>query len=238
MYKNEDLGDFTMFLEELISKDYEFVFFNELSSESHQVILRHDIDFDTDAALQTARIENKLGVKATYFFLMTNSSYNPFDKDNLKAIKEIKELGHKITIHFDPTIYDDFVQGFELEKQCFETMFNTEVDIVSLHRPNEYFQNYDKPICNCEHTYMDKYFRQIKYVADSGGTFRYGHPFNTDEFKNGKTLHILIHPIWWIFEGQTNHEILKDFYTKKKEQLKKHYAFNCKPFNEIRNELN
>ncbi|WP_396591180.1 hypothetical protein [Allomuricauda sp. R78024] len=238
MYTKTDLNDFGSFLKTLKNENYEFIFFNELSKSHHQAIIRHDIDFDVMAALETAKIEHELNVKATYFFLVTNGSYNPFDKENLNSINKIKDLGHKVSIHFDPTIYEDFKKGLEMEKQCFETVFKTAVDIVSLHRPNDYFQNYNQSISDIEHTYMEKYFKNIKYVADSAGTFRYGHPFNTEEFQSGKSLHILIHPIWWIYEGATNHEKLKDFYTKKKELMKSHYAFNCKPFNEIKHELN
>lgn len=237
MYTKTDLKDFGSFLKTLISKGYEFIFFDELSQSHSQAIIRHDIDFDVMAAWQIAKIEHELGVKATFFFLITNSSYNPFDKENLHAIKKIQELGHKISIHFDPTIYEDFKAGLEMEKQCFETVFKTSVDIVSLHRPNDYFQKYNQPISNCEHTYMEKYFKNIKYFADSAGIFRYGHPFNTEDFQAGKSLHILIHPIWWIFKGATNHEKLKDFYENKKELMKAHYALNCKPFNEIKDEL-
>ncbi|MEM9077496.1 MAG: hypothetical protein AAGC43_10670 [Bacteroidota bacterium] len=238
MYRNTDLNDFKSFLEALKHKKYEFIFFDELTKAKGQLILRHDIDFDTIAALETAEIENELGIKATYFFLVTNGSYNPFDKDNLFRINKIKDLGHKISIHFDPTIYEDFEEGFKMEKKCFETAFKTPVDVISLHRPNDYFQKYDRPISNCEHTYMKKYFRDIKYVSDSGGEFKYGHPFNTAEYEGNKSMHILIHPIWWTYDGNTNHEKLKDFYHKKKEFMKSHYSANCKPFNEIKHELN
>lgn len=238
MYKETDLDDFKTFLQVLQKNNYTSIFFHELTDAYNQVIIRHDIDFDVRAAWEVAKIEHELGIKATFFFLVTNDSYNPFAKENYSMIHEIKTLGHTISVHFDPTIYDDFEKGFAMEKKCFEDAFDSPVDIISLHRPNEYFQRYDKPILGCDHTYMKKYFKDLKYVSDSGGIFRYGHPFNTPEFKNKESLHILTHPIWWIFQGTNNHEKLKNFYGKKKELLKTHYSLNCIPFKEIRNELN
>lgn len=237
MYKKADLKDFELFLQEIKRKKYEFIFFRELKKSHNQVIIRHDIDFDVMIALELAKIEHANGVKATFFFLMSNDSYNPFSRDNFNAILKIKQLGHMISIHFDPVVYKNFEEGFKVEKKLFETAFETNVDVISLHRPNEYFQNHNEAIDGCEHTYMEKYFKKIKYVSDSSGVFRYGHPFNTDEFQNNQSLQILIHPIWWVIEGDSNHDKLRNYYSRKKEFLKSHYSANCKPFNAIKHEL-
>ena len=238
MYKNNELREFELFIKELKRQEYDFVFFKELNKSHNQVIIRHDIDFDVKLALDIAKIEYKNEIKSTFFFLIFNESYNPFSKNNFDMINEIKEMGHKISIHFDPVTYSDFEKGFKLEKKLFETLFNVNVEIISLHRPNEYFQNHNQLIDGCEHTYMDKYFKEIKYVSDSTGVFRFGHPFNTQEFLEKKSLHILIHPLWWTLEGSSNHSKLKTFFEYKKRLLKSHYSLNCKPFNDIKNEIN
>ncbi len=232
-----NLADYRTFLSKFIERGYRTIFFDELNESDGQLILRHDIDFDIQAALKMAKIEHEMGLKSSYFFLVGNASYNPFDKENAKAILEIKSLGHTISLHFDPTIYADFKIGFDLEKNCFESFFKTQIDIISLHRPNAYFQELNTAINQCDHTYMKKYFKDILYVADSGGTFRFGHPYETDTFKNKQNIHLLIHPIWWLYEGNNAAEKLKSFYSKKKELLKIHYAFHCKPFNSICHEL-
>jgi hypothetical protein len=237
MNRKTNLENYDIFLRTLKSKNYDFVFFDELDNKHNQVIIRHDIDFDVMAALEIAEIEYSMGVKSTFFFLLRNESYNPFEPNNFEAIQKIKKLGHMVTIHFDPIIYEDFEKGFFMEKQLFESAFETSVEIISLHRPNEYFQNHNQPIDQCEHTYMNKYFRDIKYVSDSTGIFRHGHPFSTNEFHNNESLHILIHPIWWIYNGESNFDKLKSFYFKKKESLKNHYSLNCIPFKTIIHEL-
>lgn len=236
-YGQEINVDYSLFLNVLITKGYEFVFFDELSKDQTQIVLRHDIDFDCELAYQTALIESSLNIKATYFFLLASNSYNVFSKPNFNYIQRIKELGHHISIHFDPLIYDDYSKGFEKEVEVFKALFNQNVKIISLHRPNQFFQEFNAPILNIEHTYQFKYFKNIKYFADSTGIWRFGNPLDSKEFKENKSLHILTHPIWWKTEGINNTYKIKSNYFKKILEIKAHYSNNCKPFNEIIHEI-
>lgn len=225
------------FLLQFQQAGYQFVFFNEINSPAGQLAMRHDIDFDTSFALQAARIEHELGIKATYFFLLRSDLYNVFtgvDYDNILAIKE---LGHSISIHFDPTLYTDFATGLQKEVQVFNTLFNTEVGIISIHRPNDFFLKYDETIIDIEHTYQSKYFKEIKYFADSTGAWRYGHPSDSEEFQANKTLHVLIHPIWWMVEGDTNLDKLRAYYKSRVAALNGHFYSNCIPFRQIHDQV-
>ncbi len=229
--------EYSEFLKQL-KKNYKFVFFDEINfNEENQIILRHDIDFDVQLAKEIALIENSLKIKSTFFFLITSESYNIMNKDNFKDIVEIKKMGHQISLHFDPINYDDYEKGLLDEINYFENHFNTKVKIISLHRPNEFFLTQNKSIKNIEHTYLSKYFNDIKYFADSRGIWRYGNPIESEEFKNNKNLQILVHPIWWVVEGENWNETLKNYFKIKKEKLKNHYSKNCIPFMEIRNEI-
>lgn len=228
---------YSFFLKKLITENYEFIFFEELSQSHNQIILRHDIDFDCELAYQTAVIESSLNVKATYFFLIASESYNIFSSSNYTYISKIVSLGHRVSIHFDPLLYDDYEKGLKKEVKIFEELFEQQVKTISLHRPNIFFQESNTPIDNIEHSYQFKYFKDIKYFADSTGIWRFGNPLDSLEFKENKTLHILTHPIWWITEGSSNKEKIKSNYFKKVEDLKTHYSNNCKPFSEIVYEL-
>lgn len=234
---SQELGNYKDLLKSFLQNEYEFIFFDELSKKNGQVILRHDIDFDVNAALETAKIEHELGISAIYFFMMRSKSYNLFNNENFEQVLQIKELGHKISIHFDPTIYQNYVEGFELEKKIFQLLFNQQIDIISLHRPNKFFQTFDSPISGCDHTYMTKYFKKIGYISDSTGIFRFGHPLQSNEFLRKESIHLLIHPIWWVIQGKSNYDKLKSFFELKKENLKNHYGDNCLPFKEIKNEI-
>lgn len=194
------------------------------------VYLRHDVDFDCERALDMASTEAGLGVYSTYFFMLTSDAYNLFSERNMRAVKSIRKLGHMISVHFDPCVYDDFVEGLLKEIHIFESVFEEAVDLISIHRPNDYFINLDSSICGIEHTYQSKYRSDLKYISDSQGRFRYGDPFSTVEFAAGKSFQLLIHPLWWTTEG-------RDAQTKMETYLRHHFSYlsgnaskNCTSF--------
>lgn len=234
---DNDLGSFQGFLETLLENGYEDIFFKELTSESRQLIMRHDIDFDTGFALKTAKIETSLGIKATYFFLLRCNFYNIYSPGDFENVLQIRELGHEITLHFDPMIYEDFSTGLNEELVVFEQLFGIKPDIISFHRPNKFFQNFDKPILGIEHTYQSKFFHDIKYLSDSTGRWRFGHPFDTPEFRAQKTLHILMHPIWWMVNGASNTEKLRTYFSNRVEALITEFYNHSIPFRAIHESL-
>lgn len=189
--------------------------------------LRHDIDFDCRLALEMAELEARLGVRATYFFMLCSDSYNLLSEINSTIVKSIKALGHKISIHFDPVRYRDFEAGLRKEISVFESFFQSEVDLISLHRPNDFFLSHDKKISGTSHTYQSKYLNNIKYVADSRGSFRYGSPFETDAFRYRKSIHLLIHPIWWMMPTSAPQKTLDNFVLQRVAQLQEHVEANC-----------
>ena len=234
---NNHIGNYRDFLIEFQRRDYKFVKFNEFNSCYNQIILRHDIDFDVGLALQVARIEGELGIKSTYFFLLRSDFYNPFAKSVFDNINEIKKLGHQISIHFDPTLYSDFQAGFLDELYFFESTFKVKIEIISLHRPNLFFQKYNQKIGGVEHTYQDKYFKHIKYFSDSTGKWRFGNPIASEEFKNKNSIQLLIHPIWWMIEGNTNLDVLRNFFKMSLIKKKIDFEENSIPFREISSEF-
>ena len=227
------LGGYREFLERFIERGYTFKYFHEHVSPDGELILRHDIDFDTHLALKAAQIETDLGIKATYFFLLRSNFYNVLSPRDFDQILAIRDLGHKISIHFDPTIYQDFHAGLAQEVETFRHLFQEEVDIISLHRPNDFFKSYDATIQDIEHTYQSKYFKNIKYFSDSTGRWRFGHPQQSEEFLDRKSIHLLIHPVWWMISGFDNLDKLRIYYDQRKSALKDDFFNNCIPFREI-----
>lgn len=232
------MGDYNEFLLRLKNKGYNFIFFNELKNNSYSsILLRHDIDFDVELAYECAKIENNLNIRSTYFFLVRSNFYNLFESRTYKVINLIKELGHEISIHFDPTLYEDFSLGLSLEMMFFRNLFNVDIKIISLHRPNDFFLKHNLPISEVLHTYQDSFFKDIKYFADSTGVWRFGNPIDSIEFDNLRNMHILIHPIWWMGEGETNLEVLKNQFKNEISKLKLKYEQNSIPFRSISHEF-
>ncbi len=221
------LGSYEDLIVKFLQKGYEVITFASLKSTDGQLILRHDIDFDCSLANKMSFIEDKLGVKATYFFMLRSDLYNLFSDENIGYVKSIKERGHKVSLHFDPIIYDDFKKGFSFEKKVFEQIIDTKIEVVSLHRPNDFFLRYNRSMGKVKHTYQDIFFKDIKYISDSQGSFRYGHPLETEEFMQQKTIQLLIHPIWWMTKGDNNLNIIKNYINYHHKKYDENAAKHC-----------
>ena len=66
-------------------------------------------------------------------------TYNLISDTRPDILHKFKELGHSISLHFDMLLYKNAKDEFQKEKEIFEHYFNTEVDIVSIHRPADNF---------------------------------------------------------------------------------------------------
>ena len=211
---------------------YRCSFFNEKPIKAKkQLFLRHDVDFDLQKAWNMARAEQEEGFTSTYFFLLTSDSYNLLVPKNSKIIREIREMGHEISLHFDPKVYKNVEEGLKNEIQLFKEIFKSTVQIISFHRPVEEYLNGSKILDGkIAHTYEDRFFKEINYVSDSSGSFKYGHPLETEEFVQHKTFQLLTHPILWDTKGDSNVNKLEQFICEKEEELSRHIAANCIPW--------
>lgn len=217
-------------IEAFLNAGYKSIPFVESPPEKEGLLLRHDVDFDVQLANDLGTLENAIGVKSTFFFMLSSASYNLAEPNNVKAVMALKDAGHHISLHFDPTPYSDFKTGLSEELEIFDRLFGVTPECISIHRPNEYFLRYDSPINNIRHTYQSIYRTTIKYFSDSQGSFNYGHPLESVEFANKRSIQLLIHPIWWVTDKTEPVGILNDFLDMRIDRFKRHMAANCKPY--------
>ena len=158
-----------------------------------------------------------------------SNMYNLISSENQKLVRSIIKLGHKVSLHFDPTAHDT-LEEFQHEKKLFENIFNVEVDVVSMHRPGPFLDNNNLSLSGIPQTYSDKYFRRMKYISDSGG--RDVLPLISDYLSGDRSygLHLLIHPIWWVTKGENPTETLNCWRRKNSEFIKSEVRRNCKTY--------
>ena len=65
------VDNYKKFINTFLENDYKDVFFNELTSDKNQLIIRHDVDLDCELAYEMSNIEKDMGIKSSYFFLLT-----------------------------------------------------------------------------------------------------------------------------------------------------------------------
>lgn len=223
--------DYKDFINKFLTLGYKVVMFNDFdSSKENQLILRHDIDFDISAAYKIAKIEHELNVKSTFFFLLRGDFYNIVNQKNYDLVKKIEKLGHKISLHYDIDIYKDSKKELSNEIEIFEKIFNTKLDIISVHRPDKEFLTNPNNYFHIRNTYEDEFFTKISYFADSGGRFRYGSPLESTDFKFKRNIQLLTHPVWWVSNFSSVNEVLNELMEKRNLDLFSLLKKNIKTF--------
>ncbi len=189
-----------------LKKGYTFLKFNEnnKANEYNKVIFfRHDVDFDVELALRMAEIENKQGIKSTYFIRVLGR-YNSWNINIFNSIKKIMDLDHEIGLHYEEDFSvlnnRNFAEDLEFHKLMLEKLLRINIrsfaphepiNTKSIHLPKEVAKKLD-----AIEAYNDFFFRECKYISDSGSRWREGcmHDFINKDIKK---LCILTHPIFW-----------------------------------------
>ncbi|WP_416305799.1 hypothetical protein [Neptunicella sp. SCSIO 80796] len=229
---NHDMFDIFLQLKALGYQFDSFEHCNVTYAKDKTVFLRHDIDFDIQIALAFAKQEAEFGIKATYYFLLRSGAYNFISDTNIQSVLKIAELGHAISLHYDPLCYDDPISGLQSELSTFELWTGYRPRVISIHRPpKDYFAQQQSSL-NFPHTYQHCYVQDITYVSDSGGRFRYGHPMQSEAVRQGLNLHLLIHPIWSVQTVDDAMARLDWLKQKKQQDLHQLMCDNCIPYRE------
>jgi hypothetical protein len=200
-----------------LDSGYQVTSFQEIDGQKteHRLILRHDVDVSVDCALQMAQVEKELGVRSIYFFLLTSPLYNLLSKEAAKQVRAIHELGHEIGLHFDPDAYpSDAFDHVQDELTTLVSFYPFANPIwISFHRPGPKAGQLSelKLPGGIRHTYETQFFAGLAYFSDSRGSWGRGNPVDSEEFKQGKSMQVLTHPVWWVHEGQTPQEKLERF---------------------------
>lgn len=167
-------------------------------------ILRHDVDFDLQKAVEFAKFEQSIGVQSTYFILCSSKFYNLLAKDSVRAVSAIHALGHDIGLHFDETNYtmdtdEMFLSMVDFELETMQKVLGLPIRSVSMHRPtketlakNWSFMGLGQVI----NSYSEEFFQSYKYLSDSRMHWR-ENPFEAVAEGSHQQLHILTHPFWY-----------------------------------------
>jgi hypothetical protein len=165
-------------------------------------LLRHDVDADILSALQMAKMENKLGIRSTFFFMTRSVVYNLFSKVNSEMVKEIINLNHEVGLHFDASYWSNnnllLNQVVINDVNYFESNFDIKVKVISFHQPSSEIISGDIILENYINTYDTKYFKDILYISDSNKKWKNQHPIDIFNDPNVLNVQLLIHPMWWM----------------------------------------
>ena len=195
---------------------YSITDYHNWQGEKRCAILRHDIDNDIEKALELAKVEQDLGVKSTYFVLVTSDFYNVFSARSEKLLNAIISCGHDIGLHFDEMRYPEIKTPEDArdlileEARLLSGSIGKPVDTVSMHRPSKMILEADLDIPGMINSYGQVYFNGFKYLSDSRRRWR--EP--VEEIVEAETferLHILTHAIWYHDTEMDIHDAIFSF---------------------------
>ncbi len=215
--------------ENLVSKieeyGYQFASYHDYKSFEKCVIMRHDIDYSLQKSVELAEFENQLGIRSTYFVLLSSPFYNIMSRDAVKKIEKIQNAGHEIGLHFDELNYDkleyDKIGGVEKaiyqEIDLMSSILDCDIRSISMHRPSPKTLQANYDLGMIVNSYGREFFEGFKYVSDSRRRWRE----NVDEIISCglyNKLHILTHAFWYNEIEKNIKQSILDFMDEAKEE--------------------
>ena len=238
---NFTLNSYIEMIEALLKQGYQAVSYAEANPAKKHVILRHDIDFELDAAVEMAKREYKHELRATYFILLRGEFYNIASDTGLTAIHKLAALGHDIGLHFDAAIYDtektSLSHEVSKEAEVLASLTGLPINAMSLHRPHPNLLEQEFDTGSLINSYAKKFFKEFGYCSDSNGGWHYDYPLDHPSVDSGQGLHLLTHPIWWVGHDNGPVEKLRRFLEKRATFLDDQLVANCKLFSKYRSDL-
>jgi hypothetical protein len=166
--------------------------------------IRHDVDIDLRGAVTLAEHEAEVGVAATYFISVQSPFLNLYASPELERLERLVKLGHEIAGHVDLRAAP---VGFAAIDSLRAFVPGLRRDYVSVHSPRGGTPSPSSFGAVDVHDLCGD--RGFKYLSDSQGSWREGHPSEHPAVLAGQPLHLNTHPIWWVEPGATSLDRLK-----------------------------
>ena len=228
------LDGYARIVERVLNRGYRVEDFLSADPAQRHLVLRHDVDFDIEAALAMARMETSHGWHATYFILLRSEFYNPNAPRSVAALRAFS--GHEVGLHFDASIHagNEKALAVELRREAsmLSDIIGREVRTFSLHRPSPVLLDGQFEVEGFTNAYNPRFFRDMGYCSDSQGLWRFGPPDEHAALREGRGLQLLTHPIWWTASAAaTDPSARVDEFLERRAMLLDHEAArNCKTY--------
>jgi hypothetical protein len=197
-------------LDDAKARGYRFARFADLDdTQSPLIVLRHDVDFAPEFALQMAELEHAQGVAATYFVLVDGQHYDPTTRQVIEQLRAIAALGHEIGLHFTvgESVHDELADEIAFRGRLLADLAGVDIRSFSQHDPvNAGFASVRLP------RWVDAYEavrrHDLLYVSDSAMMWR-EHTFES-ALATGRDLCLLSHPHSWLHPQQDYVALIRD----------------------------
>ena len=213
-------------------------------------IMRHDVEYSVERAYALSQVENDMDFTSTWFFQITNNTYNPFSRRSKQMINDMRDRGHVIGLHYaldGETDMERVREQIPQHLRIMSEMLGFEVTELSIHRPPTAALAANFKYDGIINAYQDEFFSfapdvtddtplDVKYMSDANHIWRYGYP-TRENIMNHPKVQILTHPFAWCEHGYDNHDnyvsLLKEMYVTTVRSVND----ECKDFKEYLEEF-
>lgn len=222
-----------------IKSTHKLADFYSYREKSEWIIIRHDIEFDIQKALDMAEIEADLGVKSTYFVQIGSDAYNAFSDDNLERLHRIIDLGHDLGLHYRQTGTLSDTLNISHQLDVLQTMISKASRIVACHRPKK-GSPYHEYSGNFTNAYAEPFFYRTddpeeaptRYISDSKWRWNYGEPIY-QTFRDEPRIQFLTHPFQWSAKGDSMRDTFGRLELYKRLELRETFRNEYERYAEI-----
>ena len=201
-----DMAHYRELLEAAKAGGYDWASFDR-HPRGGDLFLRHDVDLSLEAALEMARVEHELGVRATYFLMTESGFYNLDSHLGLYAQRQLRNWGHAVGLH---AVYP----RAELDGR-----FDP---VVAWHNPDPEYMA--EPIGRSVNVMEPPFFTKGLYRSDSNHAWREGCPHEQLAAGAFEWLQLLVHPEIWVYDGATMRETMESMLAAKRGEWLEHLA--------------
>lgn len=203
--------------------DMRFCDFVHSDSVEKYFILRHDVDFSPAAALNMAKLEVEIGVRASYFLLFTSDNYNLLSEQHRDLPRQLVDLGHEVGLHYDVAAYAKLgraplVDSLIAEAEFLGNLTGIKVKSIAMHNPSIYGEDPFRNEPRFINAYADRFTKDISYLSDSCGAWRDSTILALQENIPSR-FQLLIHPIFWSEDDADRWARLESFKIAKAHEL-------------------
>jgi hypothetical protein len=169
-----DVLHYRELLEAAKGAGYEWASFDGHPRES-DLFLRHDVRLSLEGALEMARLEHDLGVRATYLLMTESAFYNLDSHVGHYAQRQLRQWGHAVGLH---AVYPrvDLAERFD--------------KVVSWHNPDPSYER--EPVFGAVNAAEPPYGDEL--LSDRDGC-----PHEAVASGEHSSLQLLIHPELWVY---------------------------------------
>jgi hypothetical protein len=164
-------------------------------------LLRHDVDFCPQRALEMARVEAELKVRATYFLLLSATTYNLLAPELIAIPRQLVALGHEVGLHYDLRALEaagsPVLPLIQDQARLLGNIAGTEIRAVCMHNPSTDGTDPLRHTGAFVNAYEAAFTEDIFYASDSCGAWRDQTYALLTRGPLPARLQLLIHPIYW-----------------------------------------